>query len=97
MYENDINVINAADPTDRTIGGYNNFANSMAEAEICFDKGFYANNKVAVIVTDGKLTFGIRDKNHGGGSWTAFRDFRLGYLGNFPSVVLANTLIEAQA
>jgi len=97
LYENDINVINAADPSDRTIAGYNNFANSMAEAEICFDKGFYTNNKVAVIVTDGKLTFGIRDKNHGGGSWTAFRDFRLGYLGNFPSVVLANTLVEAQA
>lgn len=96
LYEHDITAINGADPTDKTIGGYNNFANSMAEASVCFDKGFYANNKVAVIVTDGKLTFGLRDKNHGGGSWTAFRDFRLGYLGNFPAVVLSNALTEAQ-
>lgn len=96
LYEHDVTAINDADPTDKTIGGYNNFANSMAEASVCFDKGFYANNKVAVIVTDGKLTFGLRDKNHGGGSWTAFRDFKLGYLGNFPSVVLANTLAEAE-
>ena len=97
LYEHNIEEINASEPTDKTIGGYNNFANSMAEAEVCFDKGFYGNNAVTVIVQDGKLTFGIRDQNHGGGSWTAFRDFNLSYRGNFPAVVLSNTLAEAEA
>ena len=97
LYEHDINEINENATTDATIAGYNNYANSMAEAAICFDKGFYTNNQVSAIVTDGKLTFGLRDKNHGGGSWTAFRDFRLGYRGNFPAVVLQNILNEADA
>ena len=97
LYEHNIEEINAANPADKTIGGYNNFANSMAEAAICFDKGFYSGNEVAVVVTDGKLKFGIRDQNHGGGSWTAFRDFQLGYRGNFPAIVLSNTLAEASA
>ena len=97
LYEHNIEEINAANPADVTIGGYNNFANSMAEAAICFDKGFYTNNEVAVVVNDGKLTFGIRDQGHGGGSWTAFRDFQLGYRGNFPAIVLSNTIAEAQA
>ena len=97
LYEHNIEEINAANPSDKTIGGYNNFANSMAEAAICFDKGFYSGNEVAVVVTDGKLKFGIRDQGHGGGSWTAFRDFQLGYRGNFPAIVLSNTLAEAQA
>ena len=97
LYEHNVEEINAAAPSDKTIGGWNNFANSMAEAAVCFEKGFYNTNKVSVIVTDGKLTFGIRNKNHGGDSWTAFCDFKLGYLGNFPAVVLANALNEAQA
>lgn len=97
LYEHDINEINENTTTDATIGGFNNYANSMAEAAICFDKGFYATNQVSAIVTDGKLTFGLRDKNHGGGSWTAFRDFKLGYRGNFPAVVLQNILNEAEA
>ena len=97
LYKHSVEEVNAADPTDKTIGGWNNFANSMGDAQVCFDKGFYADNRVTVIVTDGKLTFGIRNKNHGGNSWTAFRDFKLGYLGNFPAVVLANALAEAQA
>lgn len=97
LYEHDINEINENTTTDKTISGFNNYANSMEEAEVCFDKGFYANNQVSVIVTDGKLTFGLRDKNHGGGSWTAFRDFKLGYRGNFPAVVLQNILNEAEA
>ena len=97
MYKHNVEEVNAADPADKTFGGWNNFANSMGDAQVCFDKGFYADNRVTVIVTDGKLTFGIRNKDHGSNSWTAFRDFKLGYLGNFPAVVLANTLAEAQA
>ena len=97
LYEYSVEEINAAAPKDKTIGGYNNFANSMEEASVCFDKEFYTENKVTVIVTDGKLTFGLRNKNHASNSWTAFRDFKLGYLGNFPAVVLTNTLNEAQA
>ena len=96
LYEYSVEEINAAAPKDKTIGGYNNFANSMEEASVCFDKEFYTENKVTVIVTDGKLTFGLRNKNHASNSWTAFRDFKLGYLGNFPAVVLTNTLDEAQ-
>lgn len=96
LYEHDINEINENTTTSATIAGYNNYANSMAEAAICFDKGFYATNQVSAIVTGGKLTFGLRDKNHGGGSWTAFRDFKLGYRGNFPAVVLQNVLDEAE-
>ena len=96
LYEHDVNEINENTTTSATIGGYNNYANSMAEAAVCFDKGFYATNQVSAIVTGGKLTFGLRDKNHGGGSWTAFRDFKLGYRGNFPAVVLRNILDEAE-
>ena len=83
LYEHNIEEINAAAPSDVTIGGYNNFANSMYEASICFDKGFYATNEVEVIVTDGTLTIGIRNQNHEQFSWTAFRDFRLTYYGGW--------------
>ena len=83
LYEHNIEEINAAAPSDVTISGYNNFANSMYEASICFDKGFYATNEVEVIVTDGTLTMGIRNQNHQANSWTAFRDFRLTYYGGW--------------
>ena len=83
LYEHNIEEINAAAPSDVTIGGWNNFANSMYETSICFDKGFYATNEVEVIVTDGTLTMGIRNQNHQANSWTAFRDFRLTYYGGW--------------
>jgi hypothetical protein len=49
---------------------------------------YYDENSLTVIVMDGKLKFGLRNSNHKGGSWCAFRDFKLFYYGNFPSVNL---------
>ena len=49
---------------------------------------YYDENSVTVIVMDGKLKFGLRNSNHKGGSWCAFRDFKLFYYGNFPAVNL---------
>ena len=58
---------------------------------------YYDENSVTVIVMDGKLKFGLRNSNHKGGSWCAFRDFKLFYYGNFPSVNLLGKMNVARA
>ena len=57
---------------------------------------YYTENEVTVLVQDGNLKIGLRNSNHGGASWCAFRDFKLGYYGNFPGAVLLAKVNEAQ-
>ena len=51
-------------------------------------RNYYDDNEVTVIVTDGTLTFGARNKSNVGNRWCIFRDFELWYFGNFPAVNL---------
>ncbi len=60
------------------------------------DMPYYAENELTVFVSDGTLKIGLRNSGHSSTSWCAFRDFRLEYYGNFPGVVLANKIAEAQ-
>lgn len=59
------------------------YPNSMAEAALYFNKGYYQ-NEILVQVTNGKLTLGIRKTSNTGKSnnaWTCFDNFQLIYLG----------------
>lgn len=58
---------------------------------------YYAENEVTVLVSDGNLKIGLRNTGHSAGSWCAFREFKLIYYGNFPGVVLATKIAEANA
>ena len=60
-------------------------------------KGYYDDNELIVVVQDNTLTIGLRNSGHSGSSWCAFRDFKLGYYGNFPAVVLRINAENAQA
>ena len=57
---------------------------------------YYSENELTVLVSDGTLTVGLRNSGHAGTSWCAFRDFKLYYYGNFPGVVLATKIAEAE-
>ena len=57
---------------------------------------YYDENSLTVIVMDGNLKFGLRNAGHKGGSWCAFRDFKLFYYGNFPSVNLQGKMNVAR-
>ncbi|MBR5149651.1 MAG: hypothetical protein IKV15_10760 [Bacteroidaceae bacterium] len=61
------------------------------------EKGYYDDNELIVVVQDNTLTIGLRNSGHSGSSWCAFRDFKLGYYGNFPAVVLRINAENAQA
>ena len=78
-------------------GGYTDqgLANDLTSASAVFNtynpvtgRNFYDENELEVIVMDGTLTFGIRNKTTEGGAWCAMRDFRLSYYGNYPCVNL---------
>lgn len=60
-------------------------------------QNYYDENSLTVIVMDGNLKFGLRNAGHKGGSWCAFRDFKLFYYGNFPSVNLLGKMNVARA
>lgn len=64
-----------------TGSGTNGYINVRQYADEAFQAGFYAANKVKVIVTDGTLTIGVRGTGHENTSWFAFRDFTLSYFG----------------
>ena len=64
-----------------TGSGTNGYINVRQYADEAFQAGFYAANKVKVIVTDGTLTIGVRGTGHEDTSWFAFRDFSLSYFG----------------
>ena len=61
--------------------GVNGYINVRQNADEAFQAGFYADNKVRVIVTDNTLKLGVRGKGHEDSSWFAFRDFGLKYFG----------------
>lgn len=64
-----------------TGSGTNGYINVRQYADEAFQNGFYGENKVKVIVTDGTLTIGVRGTGHENTSWFAFRDFSLKYFG----------------
>ena len=64
-----------------TSDGTNGYINVRQNADEAFQAGFYADNKVRVIVTDNTLRIGVRGKGHESTSWLAFRDFGLKYFG----------------
>ena len=75
------------------------YLNGRTSANIAFSTtntlegtNYYSGNKVEVIVFDGTLRIGLRNSGHKAGSWCAFRDFKLYYYGNFPSVNLAGKM-----
>ena len=53
---------------------------SQGEASAAFGQGLYAQS-ADVIVTDGKLTLGIKKTDHPGTDWTVWDNFRVTYLG----------------
>ena len=57
-------------------------ANSQFAACQAFSRGDYADNSVAVTVTDGTLRLGVRSTTSTGKDWTCFDHFRLTYLGD---------------
>ncbi|MBQ7461038.1 MAG: autotransporter-associated beta strand repeat-containing protein [Bacteroidaceae bacterium] len=63
-------------------GGYAKPANSQSAACQAFTRGDYADNKVAITVTDGTLRLGVRSTTSTGKDWTCFDHFRLTYLGD---------------
>lgn len=64
-----------------TSDGTNGYINVRQNADEAFQAGFYADNKVRVIVTDGTLKIGVRGTGHEDTSWFAFRNFGLKYFG----------------
>ena len=53
---------------------------SQAAAGVAFAQGLYEQTAM-VIITDGKLTIGIKKIDHPGTDWTVWDNFRLSYLG----------------
>ena len=74
--------------------GANAAFNSM---NVATGKNYYAENELSVIVMDGTLTFGVRNKSSEGNRWCTFRDFKLEYFGNFPALNLAAKIQEINA
>ncbi len=82
----------------------NDYVNMRVAANEAFNlinpetqKGYYTENELIVVVQDNTLKIGLRNSGHAGTSWCAFRDFKLGYYGNFPAVVLRINAENAQA
>ena len=73
----------------------NGYVNGLESAGIAFGtvngltgRNYYDENELEVIVMDNKLTFGVRNASTVGDRWCIFRDFKLYYYGNYPSVNL---------
>ena len=87
LYANDMNtsIMSLYTFTEEECGvsgtGTNGYINVRQYADEAFTAGFYSENKVKVIVTDGTLTIGVRGTGHEDSSWFAFRDFGLKYFG----------------
>lgn len=87
MYNNTVNP-NAPKITDQNYGGTTKdgnyyYPNSMAEAALYFNAGFYQ-NAVTVEVNNGTLKVGIKktsDTGKNNTAWTCFDNFQLFYLG----------------
>ena len=86
-----------------TVDVYNDYVNMRQSANMAFNTynpatglNYYAENALEVIVMDGTLTIGLRNSNHAGASWCAFREFKLEYYGNFPGINLAAKVQEIE-
>ena len=84
-----------ADEMGVTVNLRDGYVNGLESAGLAFStlnsltgRNYYDDNEVTVIVTDGTLTFGARNKSNVGDRWCIFRDFELWYYGNFPAVNL---------
>ena len=82
---------------------YNGYVNMRYSVNMAFNtmnsltgQNYYDENAVTVIVMDGTLKLGLRNSGHKGSSWCPFRDFKLFYYGNFPSVNLQGKMNVAR-
>lgn len=57
------------------------YPNGKGKASIAFREGYYENEPIQAIVTDGNLTIGLKLDNKNGQDWTCFDNVRLTYLG----------------
>lgn len=71
---------NKAGNVGATTSGGMRVPNSPAEGNIYFETGCY-NNTVVTLVTDGKLTLGLKKESTKGYDWTLFDNFKLVYKG----------------
>lgn len=71
---------NKAGNVGATTSGGMRVPNSPAEGNIYFETGCY-NNTVVTLVTDGKLTLGLKKESTKGSDWTLFDNFKLVYKG----------------
>ena len=65
---------------------------SQGEASTAFAQGLYAQS-AEVIVTDGKLTIGIKKTNHPGTDWTVWDNFELQYFGAAAEPAVEETVL----
>ena len=65
---------------------------SQGEASAAFAKGLYAQS-AEVIVTDGKLTIGIKKIEHPGTDWTVWDNFELEYYGSAAEPAVEETVL----
>jgi len=65
----------------QTMGWADNTPNNQWQAAACFTKGFYQNVIENVMVTDGKLTLGVKKTTQAGTDWAVFDEFKIFYMG----------------
>ncbi len=56
------------------------YPNNMEAGAYCFDQGMYV-NELEFDITDGTLTFGIKNETYVGGNWAIFDNWKLEYYG----------------
>ena len=70
------------------------YPNGKGKASIAFREGYYENEPIQAIVTDGNLTIGMKLDNKNGEDWNCFDNFRLYYLG-LPDISQFTNALEA--
>ncbi len=70
------------------------YPNGKGKASIAFREGYYENEPIQTIVTDGNLTIGMKLDNKNGEDWNCFDNFRLYYLG-LPDISQFTDALEA--
>lgn len=70
------------------------YPNGKGKASIAFREGYYENEPIQAIVTDGNLTIGMKLDNKNGQDWNCFDNFRLYYLG-LPDISQFTDALEA--
>ena len=70
------------------------YPNGKGKASIAFRDGYYENEPIQAIVTDGNLTIGMKLDNKNGQDWNCFDNFRLYYLG-LPDISQFTDALEA--